>query len=153
MSTHSIAFKFPAAVIALSLIIAGTMALFGYTASRSAELHETGVGLGFFLDTRASNLTMWSMAIEGNLETQAGNPSIRAAMADFSQAWEMANGNPGEVLQNSYAAGAPVAGGTPMAADLNREGSQYDRVHDAIDPYLKQLRAIRNFRDIILLDT
>ena len=94
--------KLPASIIALSTATAGLTAFMAYEHSASSLREQANSNLDSVLRSQEANLENWFHAIENNMETMKSNPTVHAALKDFSAAWLQLGDSPTAYLQNAY---------------------------------------------------
>ncbi len=152
LSNWPLSKKIPAMIIAVAIVAAGLTGAFSYLGARSAVRSESVEKLSAILDDRYEALDAWFKDIEGDLITQAQNPTIRNALADFSAAWQKLGGNQTSTLQKLYITDNPNPTGQKENLDGAADGSNYSAVHAKYHPYMRTFLRDRGYYDIFLFD-
>lgn len=149
----SIAKKIPTIIAAVAMVAVSATGLFSYLKADSSLRMEVSQKLEAVLDARKLALEVWFEAIEGDLDVQAQNPMMRAALKDFSSAWGEIEGNPEKTLQRIYIDENPHPTGQKENLDAGKDGSRYSALHAEYHPYLRSFLRERGYYDIFLFDT
>lgn len=142
--------KIPAMIIFIGLLVAGITGAFSYYSAKTALKFESNSKLTAILDNRYEALKFWLKGIEGDLVTQSGNPTIRAALTEFSSAWKELGGDQTKKLHSLYITENPHPTGKKEELDAAPDGSQYSVVHAKYYPYLRSFLRDRGYYDIFL---
>jgi methyl-accepting chemotaxis protein len=144
--------KIPAMIITIGVMAAGITGAFSYFGAKEAIEGESESKLTAILDDRYKALESWLQGIEGDLITQAQNPTIRNALADFSAAWQKLGGNQTSTLQKLYIKDNPHPTGQKENLDGAADSSDYSAVHAKYHPYMRTFLRDRGYYDIFLFD-
>lgn len=149
----SLTVKVTALIIILGVMAAAATAGLSYKNAKESLESETRNKLGVISQTNANALKDFIAGIDRDIKTQATNPTIRAAIKDFTEAWHAIDGNPESYLQAQYIRNNPYPTGSKEKLDFAQDGSLYSKVHGEFHPYLRTVLQDRGYYDIFLLDT
>jgi len=152
LSNWPLSKKIPTMIIVVGIAAAGLTGAFSYLGAKSAVRAESEQKLSAILDDRYVALESWFKGIEGDLVTQAQNPTIRNALADFSAAWQELGGDQTSTLQKLYITDNPHPTGQKENLDGAADGSAYSAVHAKYHPYMRSFLRDRGYYDIFLFD-
>ena len=136
------------AAVTLALGIGGT----SYWQAKEATFAEIGDRLSAVQEARASELTSYLASIEQDIRYTATNPTVHAAVTDFTNAWRMISGNPTTTLQGLYIEDNPHPTGQKENLDAASDGSTYSNYHAAYHPWFRHFLRERGYYDIFLFD-
>lgn len=136
-------------IVLLSNIIISTVS--GYLTFKDAEKMQQEKILTV-AHTKSDTIKLYMQSIEDDLKITANNDFTRKAILDYTQAWNLIEGNPKEYLQNAY-----LPKDLPAAERINvmnaNDGSLYSQFHAQYHPYFKDMLEKRGYYDIFLFDT
>jgi len=144
--------KIPAMIIAVGVMAASLTGVFSYLSARSAIEEESRAKLSAILNDRYEALEIWLKGIEGDLVTQAQNPTTRDAVSAFSAAWKNLGANQSGTLHRLYITNNPHPTGQKEKLDAATDGSEYSSVHATFHPYFRSFLRDRGYYDIFLFD-
>ncbi len=146
--------KIPAMIIAVGVMAAGLTGTFSYLSANSSIEKESDSKLTAILDDRYEALDSWLKSIEGDLTTQAQNPTIHNALSAFTAAWQKLGNNQTSILHKFYIdkPSNPHPLGQKDKLDAASDGSEYSAVHAKYHPYLRSFLRDRGYYDIFLFD-
>jgi len=104
--------------------------------------------------SRAAALDDYLSSIEQDLSSMAASDYVRAALNDFTKAWNELGfkGNQTELLQKLYIDENPNPTGSKENLDFAKDGSIYSTVHGKYHPWFRHFLRQRDYYDIFLID-
>ena len=153
LSKVSLTVKVTAIVILLGVVAATTTAGISYKNAKDSLKTQTENKLQALSQTNASALNDFIAGIEADIKTQAVNPTIRKAVGDFNEAWDLIEGDSQTYLQTQYINKNPYPTGSKEKLDFAPDGSRYSEVHGEFHPYLRTVLQDRGYYDIFLFNT
>lgn len=149
----SIAFRLPAAIVALCVIVAGSITYFGYTSSARHLEIEAGERLSLALEARRERLKDWLNALLAEVESDRRSPTLLAAMQDLQSGWAALGADAASRLRRLYLDENPQAPGRRELLDDAADGSPYSEAHRRHHPLLRDIKARGGFEDLMLFDS
>ncbi len=144
--------KLPLIIISAAVTLALGIGGANYWKAQEATFSEIGDRLSAVQETRASELSSYLASIEQDIRFTATNPTVHAAVADFSDAWRMIPGNTTAILQRLYIEDNPHPTGQKENLDAANDGSVYSDNHAAYHPWFRHFLRERGYYDIFLFD-
>ncbi len=153
MANFKISKKIPMAIVAASIaatVITGTISYIRAAGELQNEAQRRLVALGA---AKGQFIKSYLHSIDQDLVTQANNPLVRQALAEFTQAYKDLGEKAPESLQSSYITNNPNPVGKKHLLDAAQDGSSYAAVHARYHPWLRSFLIERGYYDIFLFDT
>ncbi len=144
--------KLPLIIISAAVTLALGIGGANYWQAKEATFAEIGDRLSAVQETRATELSAYLASIEQDIRFTATNPTVHAAVTDFSNAWRMIPGNHTETLQRLYIEDNPHPTGQKENLDAANDGSLYSDYHAAYHPWFRHFLRERGYYDIFLFD-
>ncbi|MEP3279830.1 MAG: methyl-accepting chemotaxis protein [Stappiaceae bacterium] len=151
-NTWSISIKIPAIILSVGLISAAATAAVSYSGAKHTVEMEAEAKLSAVVDGRTTALKGWLGGIDGDLLTQAQNPTIHKALMAFIDGWQQLGSDQTKVLQDLYITANAHPVGEKEKLDAADDGSAYSMAHAEFHPYLRALLRDRGYYDIFLFD-
>ena len=143
--------KLPIIIAGLALILATSLTTTAYLDSRHIMQAQAEDKFRAALQNRKVVIETYLQNIHSDLLVQAGNPTVRNALASFSLSWQALDDDARTQLQSDYITGNPNPSGERDALDRGASGSQYDLVHSKFHPYFRSMLKASGYHDIFLV--
>jgi methyl-accepting chemotaxis protein len=148
----NLSLKLPMIIIVLALGTALITAGLSYNSAKTGLTNEAHLKLEAILQDRATSLEDWLASIQNDMETQSANPSVIAALTEFTAAWAEVPGDKTTYLQDWYIQRNPNPTGSKEVLNFAYDGSTYSTVHSKYHPYLRTFLRDRGYYDVFLFD-
>jgi len=152
MLNLSLSKKLPLIMGTMAILAAVSAGIVGFIQAQSALHKAEEEKLEAILHDRASSLTEWYEAIDGDLSVQSENPFVIEALYAFKNGWADLGSGQQQHLQRLYIAENPHPLGSKDDLDVANDGSSYALAHESYHPYFRSLQKDRGYHDIFLLD-
>jgi methyl-accepting chemotaxis protein len=151
MTSLSIRTKLPLFMVALTVVAVTTMGTISYVSSRHYLDDEVGTRMSALSAMRAATVAELFERIDADLALHAAHPATRAALAEFTAAFN-ALSHPEKELQQAYIDGNPHPLGQKDRLLSAATGTAYDAVHAQHHGYFDRLQDTYGYYDVFLFD-
>ena len=149
----SLSVKITVLIILLGVSAASVTAFLNFENAKHSLEVKTQEKLSAVSKIKALALSDFIVSIERDIKTQSSNPTVKAALTEFTSAWEAVEGNKAAYLQSQYISNNPHPLGSKEKLDFAPDGTQYSSVHADFHPYFRNVLEDRGYYDIFLFDT
>jgi len=149
----TIAKKIPAVIVGSALVLAIAMGVSDYMNASSELKTSVSEGLVGQQEARSTALTDYLGSIREDLGFTATNPTVQAAVQDFTNGWNRLGDSQTETLQRLYIDENPHPTGSKENLDMAPDGSHYSQLHGQYHPWFREFLRARGYYDIFLFDT
>jgi methyl-accepting chemotaxis protein len=150
MKGAKISRKLPLSFIFVALVtsvIVGVVAYLKAASSLEAEAKKEYIG---FASSRASTIKFFLESIAQDIDSMVVNPSTKAALAEFMEAWSKIEGDQKAALQAAYITDNPNPTGEKHKLDAAPGDTDYNKVHAKHHPWIRTFLEKRGYYDIFL---
>jgi methyl-accepting chemotaxis protein len=151
MPSLSLRTKLPLLMVVLTVLAVATMGSISYVSSRDHLDNEVGNRMAALSEMRAASVAALFERIDADLVLHAAHPATRAALVEFSSAFD-ALSDPERELQLTYIDGNPHPLGQKDKLLSARTGTAYDAVHARHHGYFDRLQDTYGYYDVFLFD-
>ncbi len=144
--------KIPLAIVGFALIAGIGVGAVSYTRSSQAIEALTDQLLEGIATGRKVQLENYLSSIEQDLRINASNDTTAQAIKDFSNSFKRIDGDATEILKKDYIKDNPNPAGEKHKLDRAPQENDYNRVHGAYHPALRNLLDERGYYDIFLFN-
>ncbi len=151
MMSLSLRTKLPLFMVVLTVVGVATMGTVSYVSSRDHLHDEVGTRMSALSAMRAATVAELFARIDADLVLHAAHPATRAALEEFTAAFD-ALSDPEAELQQAYIDGNPHPLGQKDKLLSAGTGTAYDAVHARHHGYFDRLQDTYGYYDVFLLD-
>ena len=151
MTSLSLRTKLPLFMVVLTVVGVATMGTVSYVSSRDHLHDEVGSRLSALSAMRAATVAELFERIDADLVLHAAHPATRAALAEFTAAFD-ALSDPERELQQAYIDNNPHPLGQKDRLLSAGTGMDYDDVHARHHGYFDRLQDTYGYYDVFLFD-
>ena len=151
MTSLSIRTKLPLLMVVLTVAAVAGMGTISYLGSRASLSEEVRSRLSGLSEMRADMVVTLFQRIDEDLTLHAAHPATRAALAEFSVAFDAMN-DPEGTLQAAYIDANPHPLGQKDRLLSAGTGTAYDAAHARHHAYFDQLQDTYGYYDVFLVD-
>lgn len=144
--------KLPVSFLALSLLVALTIAWMGYRDYRGSLIAQKEQLLETLVVERARAIENWFSSVEKQLQNYAATPTTVAAVQDFTATFPLLMENPTEELQQAYITDNPNPVGAKDRLDRAEATIPYNFQHQQFHGFYRAIKDRMGLYDIFLID-
>ncbi|MEL6641928.1 MAG: methyl-accepting chemotaxis protein [Pseudomonadota bacterium] len=144
--------KLPVSFVALSLIVALTIAWMGYRDFRSSLIVQKELLLETLVVERARSIEEWFLSVEKQLVNYASTGTSVTAIQGFTSTFPLLMENPMEELQRAYITDNPHPLGQKDKLERASETIPYNFQHEEFHKFYRALKDRMGLDDLFLID-
>ncbi len=144
--------KLPVSFVALSLLVALTIAWMGYRDYRGSLIAQKEQLLETLVVERARAIENWFSSVEKQLQNYAATPTTVAAVQGFTATFPLLMENPTEELQQAYITDNPNPVGAKDRLDRAEATIPYNFQHQQFHGFYRAIKDRMGLYDIFLID-
>jgi methyl-accepting chemotaxis protein len=145
--------RIPALIITVGLLGSISQVSITLIGARSSIYKLEVNKLELSRDSRVAQLTDYFESIHADLMLQARNPTVIAALGEFTAAYNELGNSVTERLHSLYIGDNPHPTGYKDMLDDAGDGSSYSQAHARYHPWLRSLQQVGDYYDVFIFDT
>ncbi len=144
--------KIPAAIVGVAVASIILMLGISFWEARNALEHEAFAKLEAIEAARAHELKMLLEDTKTEAILLSDNETVVSAVEEFDQGWAALGGNQTRALQASYITNNPNPPSERYKLDAAADGTLYSVVHGEHHSWFSELKKLRGYYDVYLID-
>jgi len=145
--------KVPVLMAGLALLVGITLGVTAFVDARLILDEQIGRQFDSVARGRYQAVENFLDSIDRDLETEAANPTVQAALSGFVSSWTAMEGDRTRALQATYITDNPHPEGAKDNLVAAGNNTRYDLVHTRYHGYFRSVLASGGYDDIFLIDT
>ncbi len=152
INLSSLAVRIPVMFTLAVVAIAGIITYSSYQSAKRGLEHEAEHRLQAVAASRAKELTTWLRLLSAEVKEMRHSANVHEALNAFNAGWHEIDADPRSYLQKHYVNENEHPSGSKDKLDAAKDGSKWSEAHAEYHPFFRELKEMRDFSDIFLID-